>query len=502
MSNEIQGLNIEAANLQAVDLSQARAPTTERLRLARNWVLAKYSQELIRAMNLPRDHNDRLAKKDLSGYALQNINLHGANLQGFILRGANLQDTNLRDAKGLTKKRLQQAKNWILAYYSRGALDALALPHNHNERICSKDLSGYSLQGVNLKGAELADFNLKGANLQEANLCETAGLTRDQLQQAKNWVLAYYSRDMLDLLGLPYDHNERVRKRDFTDALWLRAANLQGADLKDAKLESADFRGADLQDANLTNASGLLIKNMAGANLSNAKLPKSISDFEGLAHIEEVTKSARKVFTLMLLGCAYGLLTILTTSDPQLLTNSPSYPLPLFRNKVPIVGLYKILPIALLGPYIYFLLYVHRLWDTLSDLPSFLPDGRSIDNAASSWLVIGLARQHLLRLRDTSAPFSWLQARLSTLLDMVGCAANAIRFLAARFVPTRFVPYGITFAIGRIVDMRRALLPSCCYQYSPLRSFERYLANIAVRPPSTITLRRCLFLGHVWHTRS
>ncbi len=39
------------------------------------------------------------------------------------------------------------------------------------------------------------------------------GLTASQLLEAKNWELAFYRDDFLKKLGLPPDHNERVKKK-------------------------------------------------------------------------------------------------------------------------------------------------------------------------------------------------------------------------------------------------------------------------------------------------
>ena len=101
----------------------------------------------------------------------ESTNLSRTNLHAFRFHDANLQGVNLLRATGLTKKRLQRAKNWVLAYYSRDVLNAFGLPSDHNDRITMRNLSGYSLQRMNLNGADLQGFNLHGANLQEANLC-------------------------------------------------------------------------------------------------------------------------------------------------------------------------------------------------------------------------------------------------------------------------------------------------------------------------------------------
>ncbi len=51
------------------------------------------------------------------------------------------------------------------------------------------------------------------ANLQGANLFLVRGLNVPQVSQAENWELALYSGDSLKKLGLPPDHNERVKKK-------------------------------------------------------------------------------------------------------------------------------------------------------------------------------------------------------------------------------------------------------------------------------------------------
>ena len=54
---------------------------------------------------------------------------------------------------------------------------------------------------------------MSGANLQEADLRGANGLTASQVKDAKNWELAFYGKDLLKELGLPPDHNERVKKK-------------------------------------------------------------------------------------------------------------------------------------------------------------------------------------------------------------------------------------------------------------------------------------------------
>ncbi len=66
---------------------------------------------------------------------------------------------------------------------------------------------------VESEGKEGERADLSGANLQGANLREATGFTASQVKLAKNWELALYSDDFLKKLGLPPDHNERVKKK-------------------------------------------------------------------------------------------------------------------------------------------------------------------------------------------------------------------------------------------------------------------------------------------------
>ncbi len=100
---------------------------------------------------------------NLSGANLEGATLFGANLQGAVLWSANLQEADLREA---------------------------------------------NLQGANLSGA-----NLQGADLRYPLTGKTPDLTASQVRAAYNWELAFYSKDFLKQLGLPPDHNERVKEK-------------------------------------------------------------------------------------------------------------------------------------------------------------------------------------------------------------------------------------------------------------------------------------------------
>ena len=127
-------------------------------------------------------------KADLFGAHLQKADLCGANLREASLLFAELQEADLGQAN------LQETDLF-------GA------------NLQKADLCGANLQEASLLFAKLQGADLREANLQEADLVVTQGLTAPQVKIARNWKLAFYDDDSLKKLGLPPDHNERVKKK-------------------------------------------------------------------------------------------------------------------------------------------------------------------------------------------------------------------------------------------------------------------------------------------------
>ncbi len=187
------------------------------------------------------------------------------------------------------------------------------------------------------KGRDGARADLAGANLERANL-ERANLQRAFLFQANlqgaNLIKANLQGAILIKANL--------------QGADLREANLQGAnlikvDLRDTDLHGANFREATLQDTRMRKeddkvegARGLQARNLAGANVSLATLPEDIHKFEALSVIEEASRNARKIFISVLVGCAYSVLTLATTSGEGGSSNS-TITLPILQTSVPTV---------------------------------------------------------------------------------------------------------------------------------------------------------------------
>jgi uncharacterized protein YjbI with pentapeptide repeats len=208
----------------------------------------------------------------------------------------------------------------------------------------------------------------------------------------------------------------REGKRADLSEVDLTATNLEGANLNGANLTRTDFRNANLQDADLRKSQGLLAHQLAGANLSGAKLPIQLSKFDTLAQVVELSKMLKTIFVSMLVGCMYSWLTIFSTKDAQLLTNSGSSPLPLIQTPIPIAGFYGVAPLLLLAFYAYFHLYLARLWEYLASLPAIFPDGKHLDEKAYPWLLNGLVRAYVSQLSTDRPPLSHIEVLISIVL--------------------------------------------------------------------------------------
>ena len=334
-----------------------------------------------------------LRKTCLAGADLRNARLKGANLQGARLDGAYLQGADLDEAR-LAGARFQDA-DLRHAYLGGGNLVGL-------------DLEGADLDGTHLQRADLTDARLAGARLSSAFL-QGARLDGADLENAdmKGAVLAGATLRDAALCGAD------LQCADLEEAD-LRKAGLQGADLSEANLKGAlvaraRLRNASLQDADLQGARGLTVEQLAGVNISGTRLPQPDLGFADIAQVDQASRHCRYLFLAIFAGCTYSLLTIAATTDAALVADRPYFSLPIIRTRMPLVWFYGAAPLILLGFYVYFHLYLQRLFEKQAGLPALFPDGRSVDEKVNPWLLNGLVRVHAVRLKGTLPPLSRLQ---------------------------------------------------------------------------------------------
>lgn len=231
------------------------------------------------------------------------------------------------------------------------------------------------------------------AEVEEIELCNLSGeQLKKIIRDHKKWIVSRGAEgrmanfSFVDLKGLDLSN------------LDLRKAKFELADLEQAKFDKTDLReslfaGANLRHADLQTAC-LLGPELAGADITGANLPDNINEFKPLKDVEEISKNARKTFLALILACVYSWLTIATTKDERLVSNSTSSPLPIIGSEIPIVYFYVAAPLVLIGIYVYFHFYLQHLWKALAILPARFQDGRPLDDQSYPWLVTAIIRRH------------------------------------------------------------------------------------------------------------
>jgi uncharacterized protein YjbI with pentapeptide repeats len=127
--------------------------------------------------------------------------------------GAQLNKANLRYASAegafLAVARLSQA-DLTGADLSGADLSGAHLIGAHLEGV---DLKYADLIGAHLIGADLKGADLSGAHLTYCDLISAKNLSPQQVKSGQDWDAAYYNEAMLQALGLPPDHNEKLKEQ-------------------------------------------------------------------------------------------------------------------------------------------------------------------------------------------------------------------------------------------------------------------------------------------------
>ena len=227
----------------------------------------------------------------------------------------------------------------------------------------------------------------------------------------------------------------------------LLLTDLQGASMLRANLAGANLLGARLRDANLQGAmlegaTGLLAAELAGTNLTFAKLPSEVSTAGDLKYVARRGRRATWLIIATLVLNALACWRVLSVSDAQMLRNASSLPFPATRNGLPLVQFFLFCPILIGGLYLWLHVYLQRLWETAAALPAIFENGRRLDESLP-WLVNWPARNY----------FKWLRERRSALAGVEKAICMILLYW--------FAPATLTLFWGRYLtlqDLRGAIL--------------------------------------------
>jgi hypothetical protein len=225
--------------------------------------------------------------------------------------------------------------------------------------------------------------------------------------------------DSPDLSGIDLTGQDLTQARllhaNLSEAI-LKEAKLDGVKLDECNLTTADLTDASLQAADLTTAIGLGTCRLSGADLKYAKIAPNALNFDTLARVDEISKNAGIVFISMLTACVFSWITISNTLDPELLLGGSTKKLPLIQADISTQAFFTLGQLVLLVIYLYFHLYMQRLWEMMAVFPAVFPDGTTLDRKTYPWLMNDLVRRYLPRLRKNRLPLFSLQEHLTVFL--------------------------------------------------------------------------------------
>src|SRR4029077_18903480 len=141
--------------------------------------------------------------------------------------------------------------------------------------------------------------------------------------------------------------NETVLKGSDLLLTDLQGASLLQANLEGANLLGARLREANLQGANLEGATGLLAAELAGTNLTFAKLPTEVATAEDLKYISRRGRHAKWLISALLLLNALACCRIVTVSDAQILRNVSLLPFFVLRSGLPLTQFFLLSPLVI-----------------------------------------------------------------------------------------------------------------------------------------------------------
>ncbi len=210
-----------------------------------------------------------------------------------------------------------------------------------------------------------------------------------------------------DLAGTDFSGAD-LRNVDFT------GANLAATKFNNANLAGARFDWARLAHADFIGATGLVGSQFARADLTGVRLPTTVK-FVAAEAAGEIAEGTSKLFLTVMLVCAYSWLTISSTLDAKLLTDTAVSKLPVVNADIPIVNFFTLVPIVLVGMALLLMLQAQRLWSAIAEAPSIMPDGASMSDRAATW-VLGAWAAERIAPPERRGTLAKLQARLFVII--------------------------------------------------------------------------------------
>ena len=284
--------------------------------------------------------------------------LRYANFENAGLRNAHLECTDLRNA-------CFECANLINAHLNGAVLKYACLI----ETI---------LEGAILRDADLSSTNFKYANLVETNL-EYAFLGN-----------AYFNSADLSDATL---YNKKLKEIDTETNRVINDKNVY-------KHPDINLQNTRLHNVDLSHVEGLTAEQIAGADLTNAKLPENLNNLTEITKpINEAIKSNGTLFSIIITIMAIIFLLSLSTDVKQ--ANHIVKTVSVLGTEIDFTrNMLWIIPTGLYIVFLNFCMNLSNFWRLLSTMPAVFPDGRHLTEVIDHWIPTSFLYIFYDRLND------------------------------------------------------------------------------------------------------
>ena len=250
-------------------------------------------------------------------------------------------------------------------------------------------------------------------------------------------------------------------------------AQLRRITFAECSFPETSFQQAVLHDVDFSSATEFPATQLAGSDLTGSILPEAVNKFSGLAFVADVSRHAQRVFTILLLACAYCWIVLSTVTDAELLTSSRELSLPILQLGIPSQGFFAAGPVVILCIFVYLQLYLQRMWKNLAELPAIFNDGRALDDRADAWLIVSFVRKRL-PFANLTGRSAWNPNFIVPILLTWVVAPSTIAWFWIRYLPAQHFP---VTTIGLLCFLMSTLVGITAYQ-SAIRTLDRHKSNI------------------------
>ena len=264
----------------------------------------------------------------------KNTNLYNVHLEGADLNHANFEAAYFGNVK--LKGAFLHFANLKEARLNNADYKYSDLKHSN--------LKGADLLNTNFEGASLNDVNFKGANLSNATL-----------------------------------YSEELREIDTGTKKVISDKNIY-------KHRGISLQGTKLHNVNLSHIEGLTAKQIAGADLTNAKLPENLNNLtEVTKPINEAIKSNGTLFSIIITIMVIIFLLSLSTDVKQ--ANDIVKTVSVLGTEIDFTrNMLWIVPIGLYIVFLSFCMNLSNFWRLLGTMPAIFPDGRYLPEVIDHWI--------------------------------------------------------------------------------------------------------------------